>query len=145
MSSSPIVQLHVGRGADVASVIVLGHHAGPPVPARLFPGRRRPVHRHHRAGRRDRRDRGRPAETVMRAIFVRSCARQTRDSLIGGAQIAVDDIVNVHPDMNADVPLIAYKAHITPVVRGKSDASFGRSIDRKTHRQSLLCCARAHR
>jgi len=68
-----------------------------------------------------------------------------RDSLIGEAQIAVDDIVNVHPDMNADVPLIAYKAHITPVVRGKSDSSFGRSIDRKTHRQSLLCCARAHR
>jgi HlyD family type I secretion membrane fusion protein len=42
-----------------------------------------------------------------------------RDSLIVEAQIAVEDIVNVHPDMNADVHLIAYKARITPVVRGK--------------------------
>ena len=42
-----------------------------------------------------------------------------RDSLIVEAQIAVDDIVNVHPDMGADVHLIAYKQRITPVVRGK--------------------------
>jgi HlyD family type I secretion membrane fusion protein len=42
-----------------------------------------------------------------------------RDSLIVEAQIGVDDIVNVHPDMNADVHLTAYKARITPVVRGK--------------------------
>jgi membrane fusion protein, type I secretion system len=42
-----------------------------------------------------------------------------RDSLIVEAQIAVDDIANVHPDMNADVHLIAYKQRITPVVRGK--------------------------
>ena len=42
-----------------------------------------------------------------------------RDSLIVEAHIAVDDIVNVHPDMNADVHLIAYKQRITPVVRGK--------------------------
>ena len=41
-----------------------------------------------------------------------------RDSLIVEAHIA-DDIVNVHPDMNADVHLIAYKQRITPVVRGK--------------------------
>jgi membrane fusion protein, type I secretion system len=41
-----------------------------------------------------------------------------QDSLIVEAQIAVDDIVNVHPDMNADVHLIAYKQRITPVVRG---------------------------
>jgi HlyD family type I secretion membrane fusion protein len=42
-----------------------------------------------------------------------------RDSLIVEAQIAVEDIAHVHPDMNADVHLIAYKARITPVVRGK--------------------------
>ena len=42
-----------------------------------------------------------------------------QDSLIVEAQIAVDDIANVHPDMGADVHLIAYKQRITPVVRGK--------------------------
>jgi len=42
-----------------------------------------------------------------------------RDSLIVEAQIGIEDIVNVHPNMNADVHLIAYKARITPVVRGK--------------------------
>jgi membrane fusion protein, type I secretion system len=35
------------------------------------------------------------------------------------AQVAVDDIARVQPDMNADVHLIAYKQRITPVVRGK--------------------------
>ena len=42
-----------------------------------------------------------------------------QDSLIVEAQIAVDEIANVHPDMKADVHLIAYKQRITPVVRGK--------------------------
>lgn len=42
-----------------------------------------------------------------------------QDSLIVEAQIAVDDIANVHSDMGADVHLIAYKQRITPVVRGK--------------------------
>jgi membrane fusion protein, type I secretion system len=42
-----------------------------------------------------------------------------QDSLIVEAQIAVDDIARVHPDMNADVHLIAYKQRITPVVHGK--------------------------
>jgi HlyD family type I secretion membrane fusion protein len=42
-----------------------------------------------------------------------------QDSLIVEAQIAVDDIARVHPDMGADVHLIAYKQRITPVVRGK--------------------------
>jgi HlyD family type I secretion membrane fusion protein len=41
-----------------------------------------------------------------------------RDSLIVEAQIAVDDIANVHPNMGADVHLIAYKQRITPVIRG---------------------------
>jgi membrane fusion protein, type I secretion system len=38
-----------------------------------------------------------------------------QDSLIIEAQIAVNDISDVHPDMNADVHLTAYKARITPV------------------------------
>ena len=42
-----------------------------------------------------------------------------QDSLIIEAQINVDDISDVHPDMRADVHLTAYKARITPVVRGK--------------------------
>ena len=42
-----------------------------------------------------------------------------QDLLIVEAQIAVDDIAQVHPDMSADVHLIAYKQRITPVVRGK--------------------------
>ena len=42
-----------------------------------------------------------------------------QDSLIVEAQIAVDDIANVHPGMGADVHLIAYKQRIIPVVRGK--------------------------
>jgi HlyD family type I secretion membrane fusion protein len=42
-----------------------------------------------------------------------------QDSLIIEAQINVDDISDLHPDMRADVHLTAYKARITPVVRGK--------------------------
>jgi len=42
-----------------------------------------------------------------------------QDSLIIEAQINVDDISDVHPDMRADIHLTAYKARITPVVRGK--------------------------
>jgi HlyD family type I secretion membrane fusion protein len=42
-----------------------------------------------------------------------------RESLIVEARVAVDDIANVHPDMGADVHLVAYKQRITPVVRGK--------------------------
>jgi membrane fusion protein, type I secretion system len=56
-----------------------------------------------------------------------------RDSLIVEAQIAVDDIANVHPDMNADVHLIAYKQRITPVVRGKViQVSADRLIEKRT-------------
>ena len=42
-----------------------------------------------------------------------------REALIVEAQVAVDEIANVHPDMSADVHLVAYKQRITPVVRGK--------------------------
>ena len=42
-----------------------------------------------------------------------------RDSLIVEAQIAVDDIANVHPGMGADVHLLPYKQRIIPVILGK--------------------------
>jgi epimerase transport system membrane fusion protein len=41
-----------------------------------------------------------------------------QDSLVIEAQIPVDEISEVHPNMRADVHLTAYKARITPVVRG---------------------------
>jgi membrane fusion protein, type I secretion system len=41
-----------------------------------------------------------------------------QESLVIEAQIPVDDISEVHPNMRADVHLTAYKARITPVVRG---------------------------
>ena len=56
-----------------------------------------------------------------------------RDSLIIEAQINVDDISDVHPDMRADVHLTAYKARITPVVRGKlAQVSADRLTDNRT-------------
>ena len=68
-----------------------------------------------------------------------------RDSLIVEAHIAVDDIVNVHPDMNADVHLIAYKQRITPVVRGKvMQVSADRLTEKRTD-NPYYCCARANR
>ena len=41
-----------------------------------------------------------------------------QESLVIEAQIPVDDISEVHQNMRADVHLTAYKARITPVVRG---------------------------
>jgi HlyD family type I secretion membrane fusion protein len=56
-----------------------------------------------------------------------------QDSLIVEAHIAVDDIANVHPDMNADVHLTAYKQRITPVVRGTvMQVSADRLIEKRT-------------
>jgi membrane fusion protein, type I secretion system len=56
-----------------------------------------------------------------------------RDSLIIEAQINVDDISDVHPDMRAVVHLTAYKARITPVVRGKlAHVSADRLTDNRT-------------
>ena len=49
-----------------------------------------------------------------------------RDSLIVEAQIAVDDIANVHPDMNADVHLIALQAAHHAGRSRQGDASLGR-------------------
>src|SRR5262249_5742578 len=56
-----------------------------------------------------------------------------QDSLTIEAQVAVDDISEVHPGMNADVHLTAYKARITPVVHGKvTQVSADRLTDNRT-------------
>jgi HlyD family type I secretion membrane fusion protein len=56
-----------------------------------------------------------------------------QDSLIVEAQIAVDDIANVHPGMGADVHLLPYKQRIIPVVRGKvMQVSADRLIEKRT-------------
>jgi len=66
-----------------------------------------------------------------------------RDSLIIEAQIAVDDISDMHPDMNADVHLTAYKARITPVVRGKVvQVSADRLTDNRTGNPHYLALVR---
>ncbi|QEL22103.1 HlyD family type I secretion periplasmic adaptor subunit [Bosea sp. F3-2] len=56
-----------------------------------------------------------------------------QDSLVVEAQIAVEDISDVHPDMQADIHLTAYKQRITPVVRGTVlRVSADRLLDNKT-------------
>jgi len=56
-----------------------------------------------------------------------------QDALTIEAQVAVDDISEVHPGMNADVHLTAYKARITPVVHGKvTQVSADRLTDNRT-------------
>lgn len=53
--------------------------------------------------------------------------------LIIEAQVPVDDISEVHPNMRADVHLTAYKARITPVVRGTAtQVSADRLTDKRT-------------
>jgi len=55
------------------------------------------------------------------------------ERLVIEAQIAVDDISDVRPDMPADVHLTAYKARITPVVRGRlAQVSADRLTDSKS-------------
>jgi membrane fusion protein, type I secretion system len=55
-----------------------------------------------------------------------------RESLVIEAQIPVDEISEVHPNMRADVHLTAYKARITPVVRGTTTLV---SADRLTEKR----------
>jgi HlyD family type I secretion membrane fusion protein len=55
-----------------------------------------------------------------------------QDSLVIEAQIPVDEISEVHPNMRADVHLTAYKARITPVVRGTTTLV---SADRLTEKR----------
>jgi HlyD family type I secretion membrane fusion protein len=54
-------------------------------------------------------------------------------SLVVEAQIAPEDISEVHPNMAADIHLTAYKQRITPVVRGKViQVSADRLTDNRT-------------
>ena len=55
------------------------------------------------------------------------------ESLIVEAQIAVEDIIELHPKMRADVHLTAYKQRITPVVHGELiQVSADRLTDNRT-------------
>lgn len=57
-----------------------------------------------------------------------------RDSLVIDAQIAVDEISDVHPDMLAEVHLTAYKQRITPLVQGRVvNVSADRLVDNRTN------------
>jgi membrane fusion protein, epimerase transport system len=56
-----------------------------------------------------------------------------RDSLIVEAQIAVEDISDLHPKMRADVHLTSYKQRINPVVQGEViHVSADRLTDQRT-------------
>jgi membrane fusion protein, type I secretion system len=55
------------------------------------------------------------------------------DALTIEAQIAVDDISDVHPDMRAEINLTAYKQRITPMVHGDvTQVSADRLTDQRT-------------
>jgi HlyD family type I secretion membrane fusion protein len=55
------------------------------------------------------------------------------DGLTVESRIAVEDISDVHPGMNAEVHLTAYKQRITPVINGKiTDVSADRLTDERT-------------
>ena len=56
-----------------------------------------------------------------------------QDNLMVEAQVAVEDISDVHPDMRAEVHLTAYKQRITPIVHGDVvQVSADRLTDPKT-------------
>lgn len=56
-----------------------------------------------------------------------------QESLVIETQVPVDEISDVHPNMRADVHLTAYKARITPVVRGvTTHVSADRLTDNRT-------------
>jgi HlyD family type I secretion membrane fusion protein len=57
-----------------------------------------------------------------------------RESLVVEAQVAVEDISEVHPDMQAEVHLTAYKQRTTPIVHGEViQVSADRLTDAKTN------------
>jgi HlyD family type I secretion membrane fusion protein len=57
-----------------------------------------------------------------------------RESLVVEAQVAVEDISDVHPDMRAEVHLTAYKQRTTPIVHGDVfQVSADRLTDSKTN------------
>jgi HlyD family type I secretion membrane fusion protein len=55
------------------------------------------------------------------------------------AKVRVDDIEEIHPDMDAEVRLTAYKQRVTPLVRGRViDVSADSLIDEATHQPYYL-------
>ena len=62
-----------------------------------------------------------------------------QDSLTIEAQIAVEDISDIRPNMRAEVHLTAYKQRIVPIVQWRRHPRFRRSADRPQNQQSLLC------
>ena len=72
-----------------------------------------------------------------------SCRGMPHNCFGNGASHTVDDIANVHPDMGADVHLIAYKQRITPVVRGKvMQVSADRLTEKRTDNPYYVALAR---
>jgi HlyD family type I secretion membrane fusion protein len=56
-----------------------------------------------------------------------------RQSLVIEAQVGVDDILDVHPDLRAEVHLTAYKQRTTPIIHGEViDVSADRLTDNRT-------------
>jgi membrane fusion protein, type I secretion system len=66
-----------------------------------------------------------------------------RDSLVIEAQVAVEDISDVHPDMRAEVHLTAYKQRTTPIVHGDVlQVSADRLTDSKTNNPYFVALVR---
>jgi membrane fusion protein, type I secretion system len=66
-----------------------------------------------------------------------------RDSLVIEAQVAVEDISDVHPDMRAEVHLTAYKQRTTPIVHGDVlRVSADRLTDSKTNNPYFVALIR---
>src|SRR5262245_26412409 len=68
-----------------------------------------------------------------------------RESLLVEAQVAVEDISEVHPDMRAEVHLTAYKQRTTPIVHGDVfQVSADRLTDNKTNTPYYTALVRVH-
>jgi HlyD family type I secretion membrane fusion protein len=66
-----------------------------------------------------------------------------RESLVVEAQVAVEDISQVHPDMRAEVHLTAYKQRTTPIVHGDViQVSADRLTDSKTNNPYYVALVR---
>jgi membrane fusion protein, type I secretion system len=66
-----------------------------------------------------------------------------RESLVVEAQVAVEDISQVHPDMRAEVHLTAYKQRTTPIVHGDViQVSADRLTDGKTNNPYFVALVR---
>ena len=62
-----------------------------------------------------------------------------QDSLTIEAQIAVEDVSDVHPNMRAEVHLTAYKQRIVPMIRGEViQISADRLTDPKTNNHTVF-------